>query len=442
MPPSRAHHKTLQHQESNLRGLRRDAVAYRAGRAVSRFLFVSPPLAGHVNPTAALGRELAARGHEVAWAGSELFLRPLLGPDVRLFPTGSRVLREQAARGYPAIRSLWEEFIVPYAKFTAKAVDKTVLAYQPDVVISDEHTPTGAFTAYRHGIAWATLATSSMELTRPLRAFPPIEARMQQHLRSLWERAGLPAKEFTDPRFSPHLVLALTSQALTGPLPFPPHYALVGPVLADRSAQAGAPGREPFPWDRLDPGRRHVLVTMGTLAADLTADFYVRAAQALGGLADRVQGIMIVTPESAPRDLPPNVLAVSWAPILDLLRRGTLDTVVCHGGMNTVCEALAHGVPVVPAPIRHDQPVIANQVAAAGAGLRVSFERADAATLRRAIETVLDEPSYRDAAGRISAQFAADGGAGAAADRLEALLVPVAAAAARLSTANEPGGHS
>src|ERR1051326_8539957 len=159
MPPSRAHHKTLQHQRANLRGLRRDAVGYRAGRAVSRFLFVSPPLAGHVNPTAALGRELAARGHEVAWAGSELSLRPLLGPDVRIYPTGSPGPPRQAARGYAAVRSLWEEFIVPYAKFTAKAVDKTVIAYQPDVVISDEHTPTGAFTAYRHGVPWATLAT-------------------------------------------------------------------------------------------------------------------------------------------------------------------------------------------------------------------------------------------------------------------------------------------
>jgi MGT family glycosyltransferase len=282
-----------------------------------------------------------------------------------------------------------------------------------------------------------------MELTRPLRAFPPVEARMAGHLRALWERAGLPAGEFTDPRFSPHLVLALTSPALTGPLPFPAHYALVGPVLADRSAQDAAAGREPFPWDRLDGDRRRVLVTMGTLAADLTGGFYVRAAQALGEMGDRVQGIVIAPPDAlAAEGLPPNVLHVSWAPILQLLQRGALDTVVCHGGMNTVCEALAHRVPVVPAPIRHDQPVIANQVAAAGAGLPVSFGRAGTATLRRAIETVLDEPSYREAAARISERFAADGGASAAADRLAALLEPVPPAAARRSTANESGGHS
>ena len=36
---------------------------------MSRFLFVVPPMAGHVNPTLPVGRELAARGHDVAWAG-------------------------------------------------------------------------------------------------------------------------------------------------------------------------------------------------------------------------------------------------------------------------------------------------------------------------------------------------------------------------------------
>ena len=36
---------------------------------MSRFLFVVPPLTGHVNPTISVGRELAARGHQAAWCG-------------------------------------------------------------------------------------------------------------------------------------------------------------------------------------------------------------------------------------------------------------------------------------------------------------------------------------------------------------------------------------
>jgi UDP:flavonoid glycosyltransferase YjiC (YdhE family) len=86
-----------------------------------------------------------------------------------------------------------------------------------------------------------------------------------------------------------------------------------------------------------------------------------------------------------------------------------------------VCEALWHGVPLVVAPIRDDQPVVAAQVADAGAGVRVRFGRADAARLGAAIDVVLDEPGYRAAAGRIRTAFRAAGGAGAAASHLERL---------------------
>jgi UDP:flavonoid glycosyltransferase YjiC (YdhE family) len=48
-----------------------------------------------------------------------------------------------------------------------------------------------------------------------------------------------------------------------------------------------------------------------------------------------------------------------------------MSAVVCHGGHNTVCEAFAHGVPLVVTPIRDDQPIIARQVADAGAGIQL-----------------------------------------------------------------------
>jgi UDP:flavonoid glycosyltransferase YjiC (YdhE family) len=98
-----------------------------------------------------------------------------------------------------------------------------------------------------------------------------------------------------------------------------------------------------------------------------------------------------------------------------------LDAVVCHGGLNTVCESLAHGVPLVVAPIRHDQPVNAAQVAAAGCGVRVSFARVTPDGLRAAVSTVLDDPAYRDAAGLVRDSFRLAGGAPAAAGRLAEL---------------------
>jgi UDP:flavonoid glycosyltransferase YjiC (YdhE family) len=99
-----------------------------------------------------------------------------------------------------------------------------------------------------------------------------------------------------------------------------------------------------------------------------------------------------------------------------------VDAVVCHGGHNTVCEALARGLPLVIAPIKDDQPIVADQVVAAGAGVRVKFGRVQPAELAAAVRRVLDEPSFRTAAAAVQASFTAAGGAAAAATALEELL--------------------
>lgn len=380
---------------------------------MTRFLLVMPPLTGHVNPAAGIAAELAARGHDVAWAGTESVLRRLLGGDARVLGTGTRAFRAQGGHGLAALRSLWEGFVVPYARFTAKPLDAVVREYRPDVLLVDQHTPAGALVAHRHGLPWASFAPGAMELGRPYRALPQVEAWMTGLLRGLWERARLPGAEYVDPRFSPALVLATTGPALTGHAA-PPHHAQVGPVIAARPPDPG------FPWERLLPGRRRVLVTMGTLAGELGADFLARAVRALELCGEDVQPVFAAPRELLPA-LPARAVAVDRAPVAALMARGEVDAVLCHGGMNTVGEALAHGLPLVTAPIRHDQPFVAAQVAAAGAGLRVPFARVTPERLAETLGTVLEATAHREAAVRVGRELLAGGGAVAAADRLEAL---------------------
>ena len=106
-------------------------------------------------------------------------------------------------------------------------------------------------------------------------------------------------------------------------------------------------------------------------------------------------------------------------PQLALLER--TSAVVTHAGHNTTCEALAQGIPLVVAPIRDDQPIVAHQVVTAGAGVRVKFGRINADVLRAAIVRVLDDADLRAGAARIQKSFAEAGGPAEAADRLEAL---------------------
>jgi MGT family glycosyltransferase len=167
-----------------------------------------------------------------------------------------------------------------------------------------------------------------------------------------------------------------------------------------------------------DPAGPLVLISTGTLADDLAADFHRRALAALRRLGAGVRAILVAPPDTVP-DLPPTVTVAARVPLLELMPR--LAAVLTHGGLNTVTEALAHGVPLVVAPIRHDQPVNARDVAAAGAGVRVSFARAEPARIAAALAAVLDDPAYRAAAGGIRASFEAAGGVTAAADRVERL---------------------
>jgi zeaxanthin glucosyltransferase len=386
---------------------------------VSRYLFVVLPLAGHVNPAGAMGQVLTAHGHEVAYVGSEARLRPHLGPHARIYPTGMRAYGGLADTGTASVRSLWQRFVVPYARHTLPAVERAVTDYQPDVLVVDQHALAGALVAERHELTWATVCSSSLELTDPFRALPRIDAWIRGHQATLREAAGLPpAAPGTDLRFSPHLVIVLTIAELAGHRTFPAHYALTGPAIAGRP-----PGGD-FPWERLDPRRRRVLVTVGTMAdenATGPGSFYVRAAAALEPLADRVQAVM-VAPAGALPDPPANIIVAPRIPQVELMPH--LDAVLCHGGMNTVCEALSCGIPLVIAPLTRDQPINASQVQAAGAGLRVGFDRVRPAGLRAALLRVLDEPGFRAAAGRLAASLAAAGGAPAAADRLERLAHP------------------
>ena len=131
---------------------------------------------------------------------------------------------------------------------------------------------------------------------------------------------------------------------------------------------------------------------------------------ALEPMACQVQVVLNAAADAMPEP-PPHVLVAPRVPMLDLMPR--LDAVICQAGQSTVNEALAHGVPMVVAPIRLGELAVAEQVTRAGAGIAVSFAAATPAQLAAAVTAVLDEPGYRAQARRIAGEFAAAGGAGA-----------------------------
>ena len=388
---------------------------------MSRFLIVVPPLAGHVNPTVAVGRELQRRGHEVAWAGHPQLVAPLLPADCRLWPAGGNFSVADMAgararwlnlRAFAALAALWDEVLIPLGAAMVDGVEAAVDGYRPDVVVADQQALAGAAVARRRGLPWATSASTFAEFTRPYASMPKVEAWVADRLEAFQDSHGAAGGDL---RFSEHLVISYTVPELAGPVEVPCSPAFVGPALGER------PPAPFFPWKWLDPARQLVVVSLGTHNQEAGARFFRVLVDATGSaLSGRtgLQVVLVAAPEMVGA-VPEHILVRPSVPQLALLAR--CSAVVTHGGVNTVNECLVEGVPMVLAPIRDDQPIVAGRVAAVGAGMQVRFGRVQPAEMAVALRSVLDDPAYRAAARRIGASFALAGGALTAADLLEKL---------------------
>lgn len=366
-----------------------------------RFLLVVPPLAGHVAPLRGVAAALTSRGHRVAWCGPCPELSTLVSGPV--FPAGdsgpfSLALRPPELRGFAALKYLWESYLVPLAEAMVPGVASAVVSFAPDVVVVDQQAMAGALVAARCGLPWATSASTSTELADPLGSLPKIASWVGELQAGLRARHGV---LLGDLRFSPHLVLAFTTRALAGESRLAVPVSYVGPALPAASGE----------WSPVDD-RPLVVVTLGTSNASAGARFLAESVDALAGMPS-VQGL-VVDPSGGL--VSENVLLARRIPQVAVFAHASV--VVCHGGHNTVCEALSAGVPLVVAPIRDDQSMLAQQVTSAGAGVRVRFDRVKAAEIRTAIELA---EQYREGALKIRESFEAAGGAAEAATHLESL---------------------
>ena len=84
-----------------------------------------------------------------------------------------------------------------------------------------------------------------------------------------------------------------------------------------------------------------------------------------------------------------------------------VDAVVCHAGSGTMLGALAAGRPLVALPIGADQFANAEQIVRSRVGLAVPPESRTPATIRAAIDQVLNSLGFAQAAYAVQAEIAA-----------------------------------
>jgi zeaxanthin glucosyltransferase len=172
-----------------------------------------------------------------------------------------------------------------------------------------------------------------------------------------------------------------------------------------------------FPWQQLT-GEPIVYASMGTLQNGLI-DIFRSITQAAIGLKE-LQFVLAVGGQLDSKQLgavPANVMVVSYAPQIDILRRSSLC--ITHAGLNTALESLSSGVPMLALPITNDQPGVAARIANKKVGTVISPDQVSPENFVAAIKRVLGDSTFRDNVRRVQEAIRSTDGLSIAADILE-----------------------
>ncbi|KFO25973.1 UDP-glucuronosyltransferase 2B31 [Fukomys damarensis] len=142
-----------------------------------------------------------------------------------------------------------------------------------------------------------------------------------------------------------------------------------------------------------------VLFSLGSMVGNVTEE---RANVIASALAQIPQKVIWRFDGKKPDTLGPNTQLYKWIPQNDLLGHPKTKVFVTHGGTNGIYEAIYHGVPMVGIPLFYDQADNIVHMKAKGAAIRLDFITMTRTDLLNALETVIDDPFYKENAMRLS----------------------------------------
>ncbi len=408
--------------------------------------------AGDVHPFLGLGLALAARGHRVRVAANEYFsglvertglafiqlgtaeqfLRALAEPDIWHPRRGARLMGRFLEDVLPETLALLQQHAVP---------GQTVVA-APALLF-------GARLAQEmHGLKLATVHLQPIGL--PSRytpyvphpffmataAWPAWWQRVAQRTTSLvmdrWLAAGLnrqrrllglaPARPLMRWWNSPQCVIGLFPAWFSPPQPdWPPQVVLADfPRFDEREQTAIDPEAEEF----LAAGPAPVVFTPGS-GMQHARRFFETSAEACRRLG--VRGVLLSRhADHIPARLPAGVKWFRYLPFSWVLPRA--KAVVHHGGIGSLSQALAAGVPQLIMPMAYDQPDNAVRAERLGVARIVRPAAYRPARVARLLETLISSVPFAQRARKVAQRVQSGPGLAPACEALERLAAgqPVA----------------
>ncbi|CAK6433123.1 unnamed protein product [Pipistrellus nathusii] len=142
-----------------------------------------------------------------------------------------------------------------------------------------------------------------------------------------------------------------------------------------------------------------VVFSLGSMVTNMTEE---RANVIASALAQLPQKVIWRYNGKKPDTLGPNTRLYKWIPQNDLLGHPKTKAFITHGGTNGIYEAIYHGIPMVGLPMFADQPDNIAHMKTKGAAVRLDFNTISSADLLSALKTVINDPSYKENAMKLS----------------------------------------
>jgi UDP:flavonoid glycosyltransferase YjiC (YdhE family) len=248
-----------------------------------------------------------------------------------------------------------------------------------------------------------------------------VTRRWPEPVYALRRELGLPRGKdpIFDAKHSESLVLALYSSVMGKPQPdWPRSVKVTGFAFYDGTGDEGRLPPELTAF--LEAGPAPLVFTLGSAAVMHAGDFYEQSAEAAEVLGQRAVLLIGADDRNLPkRKLPDTICVARYAPYSQIFPRASV--IIHQAGIGTTAQALRAGRPMLVMPYSHDQPDNARRVRRLGVAEVLGRKRYKAKAAARLIWQLLSDNAYVSCATAVAAKIAAENGAVAACDALEAM---------------------
>ena len=419
--------------------------------ALKRIVLTTFGSYGDIHPYMAIAAELRSRGHHPVIATSELYREKLVAAGFDFIPVRPHIPppQEQDAAMMEKVMNpksgsgfILNEMLFPFVR---EGYEDLLSAVEgADLLLTHPISFAGPLVAQKTGMPWISSVLAPVSFFSaydpPVPPFWPWMRHMQllgprfvaaffkqvkkyyhnEGYEKFREELGLPDRggPVFEGQHSPTLILALFSKLFAQPQPdWPPQTRLTGFAFYDgRNELAMPPELTKF----LDEGPPPIVFTLGTSAVWVARDFYRESIAAAKMLGRRAVLLIGDDRNRIEEPLPPQIIAVNYAPFEMLLERAC--AMVHHGGVGTTSQGLRAGIPTLIVPFAFDQPDNAEHAARLGGSRTLPRPKYHAARLARELDILLTKPEHANKARETGKLLRSENGAAVASDLIEQVL--------------------